>query len=839
MLLAAAAGIHGQQNGITVLHGNRRPAGALVNESGRVDANFPLPAMTLFLKLSSSQQAELQQLLDAQRDPASPQYHQWLTPDEFADRFGANPADISAATVWLRGRGFTVRKISRSRRWIVFGGTAKQVESAFHTEIHRYILAGKTHFANATEPSIPSALADFVSGIEGLDDFFPGDPTEMTSAGGVHTLAPDDLAVIYNIASVYKSGIDGTGQKIAVAGTSRFDASALADVAAFRTKFNLPANVPQVVLNPDYPDPGVTASLNEAHLDIEWAGAIGRNAQIIFVYSNTFLHAVLYAVDNNLAPVITMSANNGCEQVNTVATMTFYRQLAQQANAQGITWVNSGSDAGPASCDPNGAPIAAGGLGVRFPASIPEITAVGGTEFNEQGGAYWNATNTANGASAASYIPEMVWNDAVALGALWAGGGGTSIFFPKPAWQAGPGVPNDNARDVPDIALAASFNHDGYYVIRNGAVVTTGGTSASAPVFAGMLALLNQYVVTNGIQPQPGLGNVNPALYRLAASGSGVFHDITVGNNIVPCQKGSLNCLDGSFGFSAGPGYDLASGLGSIDVGNLLTNWTSVPPPPKGPSILSGGIINAASYAAPLAPGALVAIFTSPLDTQAAGFSGNSLPSSLSGVSVTFNHVTAPMVSVSPAGPNPYVSVQVPFEALPTGQTSGTSPAVIYVNGAASVPVVTSIVPSAPGIFTIPPTGQGNAILAFIDPNTNQVSIAAPRNAAIGYPAVPIPRGTAGFFYVTGLGAMSPAVADGSGNCTASDGLCHATAMPAVFVGGIQAEVPFAGQAPGFPGVFQVNIVIPAAASPGDAVPLVIKSADGSVTSNTATIAVQ
>jgi uncharacterized protein (TIGR03437 family) len=257
--------------------------------------------------------------------------------------------------------------------------------------------------------------------------------------------------------------------------------------------------------------------------------------------------------------------------------MSFYQAVAQQANAEGITWVNSSSDAGPASCDPNGGPVAFNGLGLRFPASIPEVTAVGGTEFNEQGGRYWSASNTANGASALSYIPEMVWNDTLARSALWAGGGGASIYFPKPAWQAGPGVPDDNARDLPDVALAASGTHDGFTVIRDNSVVTTGGTSASAPVFAGILALLNHYLVSNGLQSQPGLGNVNPALYRLARTTTDVFHDITVGDNIVPCVPGSLDCPNGTLGFNAGPGYDLASGLGSLDVARFLNQWNNQP----------------------------------------------------------------------------------------------------------------------------------------------------------------------------------------------------------------------------------------------------------------------
>ncbi len=484
LLLATAGSLSAQRDriiapidpaSIATLKGNLRPEMLRQNDGGRVDHAFPLPAMTLLLRSSPSQQADLLRLLEAQQNPASPLYHRWLTPEEFAHRFGLSQRDVTAIAEWLRSQGFAVGKVARSRRWIVFSGTAGQVHDAFHTEIHQYRPDGQDHFANAAEPSIPAALADVMLGMDGLDDFQPeAVQPRMTSSSGVHTLAPDDLATIYDIAPIYQSGIDGTGQRIAVMGSTQFNASAIADVAQFRSKFNLPPNVPQPVLDTDYPDPGVNSgSINEAHLDIEWAGAIARNATIIFVYSGTFLHAVQYTVDNNLAPVITMSANAGCEADNTAANVTFYQGLAQQANAEGITWVNSGSDAGPASCDPNGFPIAVSGLGLRFPASIPEVTAVGGTEFNDQGGSYWKATNSANGASAISYIPEMVWNDSLALGALWAGGGGTSIYFPKPAWQAGPGVPNDNARDLPDVALAASFFHDGYYVIRaNGSVVT-------------------------------------------------------------------------------------------------------------------------------------------------------------------------------------------------------------------------------------------------------------------------------------------------------------------------------------------------------------------------------
>jgi uncharacterized protein (TIGR03437 family) len=258
------------------------------------------------------------------------------------------------------------------------------------------------------------------------------------------------------------------------------------------------------------------------------------------------------------------------------------------------------------------------------------------------------------------------------------------------------------------------------------------------------------------------------------------------------------------------------------------------------PTILSGGIVNAASYAQtngagnPVAPGALVSIYTSQLSAQAASFSTSTLPASLGGVSVTFNGMTAPMVAVSPSGQYPFISAQVPLEITP-----GTASVVINVNGTPSASVQESIVASQPGIFTIPPTGQGNAILVFTNPSTNQLAIAAPPNSGIAGATAPIPRGTDGFFYITGLGAMTPSVPDGSGTCPAASGLCYANATPKVLVGGISAQVLFAGQAPGFPGVSQVNITVPLTAPTGNNVSLVVVSADGSVTSNVGTIAVQ
>ena len=279
--------------------------------------------------------------------------------------------------------------------------------------------------------------------------------------------------------------------------------------------------------------------------------------------------AAQFAVDENLAPVLSLSFG-ACEAYN----LASFRAVAQQASAQGITWLASSGDTGAAECDRVSAiPQAAKGLSVGFPASIPEITSVGGTQFDDANGKYWAATNGPSGASALGYIPETVWNDTPLVNGFSGGGGGASILFPKPFWQTGPGVPDDKARDIPDISLSASADHVGYQVFVYGDLYTVGGTSASAPSLAGVVALLNQYLASKSVLAKPGLGNINPTLYRLAQSSNNIFHDVTTGDNAVRCALGTPNCVEGFVGYRAGPGYDLATGLGSIDAYNLVTQW--------------------------------------------------------------------------------------------------------------------------------------------------------------------------------------------------------------------------------------------------------------------------
>jgi subtilase family serine protease len=285
--------------------------------------------------------------------------------------------------------------------------------------------------------------------------------------------------------------------------------------------------------------------------------------------------AVQYAIDNALAPVVSVSYGL-CEQEEGIVQTTAMQGWAQQANAQGITWFAASGDDGAADCDDSENP----GLAVDVPASIPEVTGVGGTEFSEGTGMYWSATNSSTGKSALSYIPEVVWNDAQGACEAYpsASGGGASIFFSKPSWQTGLGVPADGARDVPDIAINASCAHDSYYVYSAGSLQAYGGTSFGGPIFSGLTALINQYAVSTGAQSSPGQGNFNVRLYALAASAPNTFHDVITGNNIVtvPCFGRGV-CPNQPVGYTAHAGYDQTTGWGSIDAKLLVARWTTPP----------------------------------------------------------------------------------------------------------------------------------------------------------------------------------------------------------------------------------------------------------------------
>jgi len=552
--------------------GNRHPMARQEFDAGPAPADTRMERMILLLEPAPERQEALEALLLAQQDPESPQYRQWLTPEEFGERFGAAPRDIERVAAWLENHGLTVEPVESARRHLLFSGTAAQVAAAFHTQIRSYMVNGERHYANARDPEIPVSLAPVVGGVVSLHDFHSrplhhGLQPAFTS-GTTHYLAPGDFATIYNVAPLYAAGTDGAGQSIAVAGRSNLRIS---DVRAFRSRFGLPGKDPSVIVNGA--DPGLVSGDEEfeAALDVQWAGAVARNATVQFVVSAS-THATdgimlssQYIVTRNLAPVMSLSFG-ACEAYMGDAGNRFWSGLWQQAAAQGITVVVASGDSGAAGCDGASASTATQTAGVNGLCSTAYSTCVGGTQFSDTANpsAWWSATNAAGTyASALGYIPEAVWNSSgmVAGGSgLWSGGGGHSVVYAKPSWQTGAGVPSDGWRSVPDMSLNSS-THDGYLVALGGKFYVVGGTSAAAPAFAGLLGLVNQKTGAR-------LGNINPALYSLAArqssGGAAVFHDITSGHNSVP----------GVTGFSAGPGYDRATGLGSVDASQLVNAWS-------------------------------------------------------------------------------------------------------------------------------------------------------------------------------------------------------------------------------------------------------------------------
>jgi subtilase family serine protease len=618
------------------LRGNHHPLAAAQYDAGAVAPDFPMEHMLLTLLPDAAQQDALNHLLDAQHNPESPYYHQWLTPEQYGERFGVSEGDAAQVVNWLQAHGLRVEEVTAGRRSIVFSGTAAQVESAFHTRVHAYKFGSEFHHANARDPEIPAALARVVGGVVSLHDFRSEPlhngarlPSPDFSSGGSYYLAPADFATIYNLAPLYQQSINGSGQSVAIVGRSNIK---LADVRQFRTYFGLPANDPQIIVNGA--DPGIFSSgeETEADLDVEWSGAVAKNATIKFVVSKSTNSSdgvnlsAQYIVNHNLAPV--MSTSFGlCEASLGTSGNGFLNSLWQQAAAQGISVFVSSGDNGAAGCDSAAASTASHGKGVNGLCSTPYSVCVGGTQFNDTSNPplYWSGSNASGTqASALSYIPELAWNESSPGYGLWAGSGGMSTVYAKPSWQTGTGVPADGKRDVPDVSLTSS-GHDGYLIYQEGGLYVVGGTSAASPSFAGVMALVVQHAAARQ-------GNANTVFYSLAAKqragGASVFHDITNGNNSVPGQAG----------FNAAVGYDQATGLGSIDASVLVNHWSDATPPPT-PAFHATVSASSVSVAAGSSKSVTLSITVSGGFNAGVFFSVTGLPA---GVSATFTPFALP-----------------------------------------------------------------------------------------------------------------------------------------------------------------------------------------------------
>jgi hypothetical protein len=624
-------------NNTVVLRGSVSPRIAPELKIGRMTPSTRITGITLTFALTAEQKAELDALVQAQLTPGNPEYHQWLTPAEYAARFGMSPSDVQKVETWLQSEGFSIERVANSRTSITFSGTAEQVESAFETRMNRYRVNGKEHWANATDVSIPAALQGVVLSVTSLNDFRPHPmtrpvlggsaitrPAFTSSQSGNNYMTPGDAAIIYDIKPAYNAGFNGKGVTIAIMGQSAVTAS---DIQNFDSAAGLSFNNPTMIL---VPGSGTSTTYqgdeSESDLDLEYSGAIANGATIDFVYTGSspndnVFNSLQYAVDERIGSVISISYG-ACETGISSTQFSSLEQTMQQGAVQGQTIVASSGDSGSTSCYgyTNLTSAQQQALAVNYPASSEYVTGVGGTEFpsadanagtgtGSNSSQYWQpASGTDVVTSALKYIPETTWNDDVTCGhsatttnnpggALCSGGGGASALASRPSWQTGvPGIASGSTRLVPDVSLdssnvvapylfctsdqsawqpggngtaaqAASCNN-GFRDSTSLDLTAAGGTSFAAPIFAGMMAVLDQE--TNSSQ-----GLVAAELYKLASSGStysSVFHDITTGGN--NCTAGSSYCSGSAVNdYAATTGYDEATGLGSIDFDNLMQAW--------------------------------------------------------------------------------------------------------------------------------------------------------------------------------------------------------------------------------------------------------------------------
>ena len=511
---------------LIVLKGNTRPEVNVKNDRGPVPSSFRMEHMFLQLRRSPEQERALDQLVDQLHDSNSPSFHQWLTAQEFGQRYGLAPEDLTTITGWLQSHGFEVNVVYPNGILIDFSGTAAQVRNAFHTEIHYLDVKGVRHIANMRDPQIPAALASAVVGVVSLNDFRPH--PMLTTGSGTFLVVPPDLATIYNFNRLFAKGLSGQGQTIVVLEPT--DVFSTADWTTFRSTFGLSSFTSGSFTTVHPPssganncnDPLVNDNDGEAILDAEWASAGAPSAAIVLAScANTATNlGVFIALENllnasgTLPAIVSLSYDQS--ESNLGATLNAStNSLYQQAVTEGVSiFVSAGDNAGALS--DHDATAATHGISVSGLASTPFNVAVGGTDFGDTfagaNSTYWNSSNTPIFGSAKSYIPEIPWNDSCAnvliatfvsgsgttygtsgfcnslpldsalLNTVGGSGGpsrcatgvpstpgvvsGTCAGYLKPSWQSVFGNPSDGVRDIPDVSLFAGNGFWGHaYVV--------------------------------------------------------------------------------------------------------------------------------------------------------------------------------------------------------------------------------------------------------------------------------------------------------------------------------------------------------------------------------------
>jgi subtilase family serine protease len=542
------------------LEGNHPDESAAIVGEGVASASQPL-AMRVTMALRN--RSELARLLAAQQDPASSDYHRWLTPDEFTARFGPTAADLSKVESWLRKKGCTVNSGDASTREVSFTGTVAQAQKAFGVKIAA--TADGKLYSNTSDPAVPANLAPLIESIHGLDNLLhsvpaarrvsksdSSDASPAVVANGMGpAFGPSDIYTFYDETPLASSGIDGAGPGcIGVVEDSDIDQPS-AD--AFNSQFDLPAltsaNFSTELV--DGTDPGQNSDELETVVDVNYSHAIAPGSSIrIYLgnQSNTKSSAILDAIH-----AAVKEKNSPCSAISISfefcgGSKSFYKTqngFFAQAAAQGQSVFVASGDEGAAGLQLNksGSCVTGTSRNINEIAASPNVTAVGGTEFTPT---YAMEDNDVG------FVAESVWDDASG-----AAGGGESKVFKQPKFQKGL-IKKEKKRDIPDISFGASRLSPGFFYggTEEGEPVVlccVGGTSIGAPSWAGISQLIAQ---ANGAK----VGNLNTRLYQLGVENNGAstgIRDVTSGNNN----------FNGVTGFTAGPGYDEASGWGTVDMG--------------------------------------------------------------------------------------------------------------------------------------------------------------------------------------------------------------------------------------------------------------------------------
>jgi subtilase family serine protease len=720
----------------TRLQGHVPSWATAANDLGSVFATRRLDNLHLILARSPQVQAAFDQLLADQQNPNSPRYHQWLTPQQNAEQYGIAPADVAAVTNWLQSQGLTVDSVAAGGIFVTFSGSVSVVERAFATNLHSFSHDGGVRYAPTVDPAVPDAFWGVIQSVVGLSEQIAHVNSRLAPAEGnsaqispdsaqplynsgssAHYVTPGDFNAIYDINATHNAGFSGSGYHVVNLIDSRI---ATADITGFNSVFGLSVVQPNQIVLPGSSDPGIkAASEGEAALDVQriLGTAPGTNVDLL-VFSdlgfNNIFSALQYEISTLNDPVANMSFGS-CDSSGSASFSSQFDTLFKAGSAQGISFFVSSGDDAAAGCDDNSTAIPATQvLATNLICASGYATCVGGTEFNDATGSYWASSNSSTKVSAIGYIPEGAWNEPASVSNVTttyqaSGTGGGLTLLPKPSWQTGTGVPADGVRDVPDVSFTAS-GHDGYLICQEDVgndcasgtfKYITYGTSASSPSMAGIAAMLDQKLGARQ-------GNLNPMFYRLAATPSNnAFHDATPAssgvascstatpsmcNNSTPAAK---SLTGGLAGYSLATGYDLATGLGSLDVTSFFAAAAGSTVTPVSTSLTLKASANPITTSQTVTFTATLAASGTSAATGTVQFYSNG---SVLGSAITLSGADTAATSA--------LTFPTPGTYAITAVYSGDS------NFTASTSAVLSVVVTAPSSFTVTPAASSLSLVA-------------------------------------------------------------------------------------------------------------------------------